>query len=466
MVSFYEGPLNEAIATSVQEAKVLGCFVTDDEEESKLWETDFLQDPIVTSLLSSQTVLLRLIAGSQEAGYLAQIFPIPKTPTFVLINSEARELSLEEVNSNGELKEYMASGISKEEFVRRISVASQSQVPETPSRTASASRNLPQSSNDSPATTSTAPATSNSTTSAPIESPPSASKKGKQPASDPPSVQSTKKEDPQKKAVDTKYALQRKKELEDARKERERILARVEADKAARRHEAELRSKSRANVLAHQQEEATKAQSSSNSQSKKPAHRECALQVRMFDGSTIRSKFPSSGTIRADVRKWVDANLEGDVPYNFKQVLTPLPNKDISLNEEEQDFQYLGLTPSATLILVPVKEFTEAYGSGGATGLIYKGASLGLGIVSGGVGLVTGTLGSIFGPGGANAGESAQQQPSGEGSTTSGSAVSGSSRIKVRTLRDQADGQNEQKFYNGNSLRLEPRRDDDKDKDN
>ncbi|CAG8951840.1 hypothetical protein HYFRA_00005644 [Hymenoscyphus fraxineus] len=461
MVSFYEGPLNEAIATSVQESKVLGCFVTDDEEESKLWETDFLQDPIVgaqpmvpvTSLLSSQTVLLRLIAGSQEAGYLAQIFPIPKTPTFVLIK-------------NGELKEYMASGISKEEFVRRISVAFQSQVPETPSRTASASRNLPQSSNDSPATTSTAPVTSNSTTSAPIESPPSASKKGKQPASDPPSVQSTKKEDPQKKAVDTKYALQRKKEIEDARKERERILARVEADKAARRHEAEQRSKSRANVLAHQQEEATKSQSSSNSQSKKPAHKECALQVRMFDGSTIRSKFPSSGTIRADVRKWVDANLEGDVPYNFKQVLTPLPNKDISLNEEEQDFQYLGLTPSATLILVPVKEFTEAYGSGGATGLIYKGASLGLGIVSGGVGLVTGTLGSIFGSGGASSSESAQQQPSGEGSTTSGSAVSGSSRIKVRTLRDQADGQNEQKFYNGNSLSFEPRRDDDKDKDN
>lgn len=153
------------------------------------------------------------------------------------------------------------------------------------------------------------------------------------------------------------------------------------------------------------------------------------------------------------MRKWVDENLEGDVPYNFKQVLTPLPNKDISLNEEEQDFQYLGLTPSATLILVPVKEFTGAYEGGGATGIIYKGASLGYGLVAGGVGLVTGTLGSIFGGGGASENANAQQQPQGgESSTTSGSSVSGPSRIKVRTLRDQTDGQDDQQFYNGNAV--------------
>lgn len=173
----------------------------------------------------------------------------------------------------------------------------------------------------------------------------------------------------------------------------------------------------------------------------------------MFDGSTIRSKFPSSGTLREHVRKWVDENLEGDVPYNFKQVLTPLPNKEISLNEEEQDFQYLGLTPSATLILVPVREFTGAYEGGGATGIIYKGASLGYGIVAGGVGLVTGTLGSIFGGGGGSgSGDTQQQQQDGENSTASGSSVSGPSKIKVRTLRDQTDGTDDQQFYNGNAV--------------
>lgn len=36
-------------------------------------------------MLSGQSILLRLEAGSIEAGYLAAIFPIPKTPTFVVI---------------------------------------------------------------------------------------------------------------------------------------------------------------------------------------------------------------------------------------------------------------------------------------------------------------------------------------------------------------------------------------------
>jgi hypothetical protein len=37
------------------------------------------------SSLLDQTVLLRLKADSEEAGYLAAIFPLPKTPTLVVI---------------------------------------------------------------------------------------------------------------------------------------------------------------------------------------------------------------------------------------------------------------------------------------------------------------------------------------------------------------------------------------------
>ena len=39
----------------------------------------------IKSFLSSDAVLLRLVAGSQEAGYLAAIFPLPKSPTFVIV---------------------------------------------------------------------------------------------------------------------------------------------------------------------------------------------------------------------------------------------------------------------------------------------------------------------------------------------------------------------------------------------
>jgi hypothetical protein len=36
-------------------------------------------------LIESKTIALRLEAQSEEAGYLAAIFPLPKTPTIVII---------------------------------------------------------------------------------------------------------------------------------------------------------------------------------------------------------------------------------------------------------------------------------------------------------------------------------------------------------------------------------------------
>src|SRR5688572_23722112 len=61
----------------------------------------------LADLISTHSVALRLLAGSEEAGYLAQIFPLPKTPTVVIIK-------------NGELKEYLTSGTSREDFVNRV----------------------------------------------------------------------------------------------------------------------------------------------------------------------------------------------------------------------------------------------------------------------------------------------------------------------------------------------------------
>jgi hypothetical protein len=39
----------------------------------------------VAAMMASKTVLLRLLAGSQEAEYLAAICPMPLTPTLVII---------------------------------------------------------------------------------------------------------------------------------------------------------------------------------------------------------------------------------------------------------------------------------------------------------------------------------------------------------------------------------------------
>lgn len=202
-----------------------------------------------------------------------------------------------------------------------------------------------------------------------------------------------------KKAADIKYAQLQKKRQQEARAERERILKRVEDDKAERRAKEALR-KEQARVAAGEQsphEASLTSQSTSIHSASTTRATECAIQVRLFDGTTIRSRFPCHKTLSKDVREWVDSkSANSGVPYNFKQISTPLPNRTIEMSEEEQTLQSLGLVPSATLVLIPIKDYTSAY-QGGATGIVSRGLSAGFGLVTSGLGLVTGTLSSVLG---------------------------------------------------------------------
>jgi hypothetical protein len=129
--------------------------------------------------------------------------------------------------------------------------------------------------------------------------------------------------------------------------------------------------------------------------------------------------------------------------------------KNIETSDEERTLQSLGLTPSATLIILPVTNATNAYE--GNSGIVSRGVSAGYGIVSSGLGLLSGVLGSFLGAGPA--------QPTEEGSHSAPSAAVPSANINVRTLRDHNAGRDEQQFYNGNALNFEPRHDDEDNKD-
>ena len=245
------------------------------------------------------------------------------------------------------------------------------------------------------------------------------------------------------KSADMKYAMMQKKRQQEAREERARILKRVEDDKAERR-EREAQRKSQAKATEQSENEGlTAAVSSSTKPSSSTRPRECALQIRLFDGSTIRSRFSSQSRLGADVRYWIDEQQSVDVPYTFKHVLTPLPNKNISITDEEQSLQSLGLTPSATLILVPVQGYTTAYEDGTATGIVLRGIAAGYGLVSSGVGIVTGALGSFLGGGGPT--------PTQERHENAPPTAHPGPAINVRTLRDQ-DRRDDQQFYNGNAV--------------
>ena len=266
--------------------------------------------------------------------------------------------------------------------------------------------------------------------------------KGKAPADSNPQGKAPDKATPS--SADMKYALMQKKRQQDAKDERARILKRVEDDKAQRRQDAaERKAIAKADAKSESQSSVT-VPSSSRSNHPSTRSAECAVQVRLFDGSTIRSRFPSSGNLRVHVRQWIDEKQERDTPYVFKQVLTPLPNKNISISEEEETLQTLGLTPSATLILIPVDSYTSAYEGGAGGGIVYRSAAAGYNMVSSGLGMVTGALGSLLGGGAA--------APVQEERENARSASTPSTSINVRTLRDQQRS-DDQQFYNGNAVR-------------
>ncbi|MCJ1248615.1 hypothetical protein MMC30_005833 [Trapelia coarctata] len=258
-----------------------------------------------------------------------------------------------------------------------------------------------------------------------------------------------------------KYAqLQKKRQLQE-RQERERILRVIENDKAERKHKEELRK-----ALAAAQAGSEVSDGAAGlvdcqlaDEMKQPRSRPsntCAVQVRLFDGSTIRSTFPLDQTLRKNVRQWLnDQKADNDVPYTFRQILAPLPNRPISISEEEESLQSLGLTPSATLVMVPVQSYSAAYDPG--QGYVAKGLSAGYNLASGCIGVVTGAIETFLGVGNGTA------VTTQTGSTTRGGTqadpTDSSPGINIRTLRDQTN-RDEQQFYNGNQLNFEPRRDD------
>ncbi|KAL6410210.1 UBX domain-containing protein 7 [Ilyonectria robusta] len=433
---FYQGTLQDGISTAVGQQKLVLCFVTDESEESTQWENEFLLDESLSKLIKDQSVALRLTAGSDEAGYLAQIFPLPRTPTVVIIQ-------------NGELKEYITPGTTKEDFFRRIQ-------------------------NAFSATSSSAPVSASTSTPQPEPAPAASSSQGVSPSGESSTSENvrrilteraaklkTQKEEAERKAkeqakeernkakakgkadaeagaktdnaVAHKAAEAVKKKRQEQQEERRRILKRIEDDKAERR----LRAQAREQMRTEDVKGGDVASSLVNApESKLPSTTKASgmtsLQVRMFDGSTLRSRFKTTSPLKT-IRSWVDENrTDGSQPYTFKQVLTPSPNKTIDETEENKSVGELGLSPSSTLVLIPVKNFTSAYDAS-SQNIVSRFFAFILGIFSWFFGL--------FSSGDARA-------PAGAGEDSAGSSQDQS---RIQSFGNQNDRQRDQQLYNGNS---------------
>ena len=301
--------------------------------------------------------------------------------------------------------------------------------------------------------------------------PPSSNAKGKQKATSPAPQPASSTSDAQKAA---REAARKKKEEE--KEELARIKARIEADKVERKAQAEARKAERERLAQPDTRTPPPTTTSSRGTNAKDVH----LNVRMFDGATIRSTFPRTAKLQDDVRPWIDREFvaraetpnEQHPPYYFKQILAPLPSRELSAGEENQTLGDIDLAPSATLILLPVKGYTDAYS--GNTGGIVGGAAGGVFNIVGGafnlagsaVGYMSNTLSSVLGGSGNAQQESQQQQQrqqqqqqqqqqptEGRSLGNTSQEPSSSASIRVRTLADQRsrEPRNEQ-FYNGNQV--------------
>ncbi|CAK3792073.1 ubx domain-containing [Lecanosticta acicola] len=261
------------------------------------------------------------------------------------------------------------------------------------------------------------------------------------------------------------WIVQQKKRKDEAKRDRERVLAQIEADKQERKSRFLRPQGAPSEPLSPSADAASKRRLGAGGM--------CSLQVRLFDGSSIKGRFEPSATLATNVRDWIkETTIESgvkeaaDVPFTFKQILAPQPSRSIEISEEHQTVSELGLTPTATLVLVPISGYTEAY-SGSGRGYMSSALHTAYGIASTASSIASSLLSNVPGFGApptanAQSASSERLEPSG----SSDSSMSGSSAsIKVKTLADKRAGalkgeERQAEFYNGNSSAFEGRNDD------
>ena len=263
------------------------------------------------------------------------------------------------------------------------------------------------------------------------------------------------------------HAQQQRKRKQEARQERERILKIIENDKLERRHQSQLQREY--NETRGGQKTSARTEAPVKACASSPVT-ECALRVRLLDGSSINTDFPASQNLHIHVRKWIDSERkDGDAPYSFKQIMAPGRNRAIEVSQEMESLQVLGLVPNATLLMVPAKGVSAAYASNARNGVVGRvvvsatraGAAI-YGFIWSLWAIVTGALWTFLGIGNRPAPPRRDQAAERRARKTlaetraesivktSGVTVTGN----VRTLRDRDERKDDRQFYNGNQVRI------------
>jgi hypothetical protein len=346
---------------------------------------------------------------------------------------------------SAQLREYIAAGTSKEEFVRRLSVAlgGQPPMPVTSSSQGQATPDPPADDQRSAAVQALLVERAQR-----LEADKKAKEAADKAAKEARAKQRRELSDARhssESSAEAGYAQMVKKRKKEASDERRRILQRIEDDKQERREREAQERQARLLLSANQDPDEAQRSSIVGPPVPLPSRSDgphCNLQVRLLDGSRIRARFPSDQTLSEHVRKWVDENrTDGDDPYTFRILLTPLPNKAIEPAEESETLRNLGLTPSATLLLVPVVRAATAFERSG--GFLWQGWDWVWTMFM----LLFGLPGRLFGRRAV-----AHEEPQYEEIPLENLDDRGSARRRVRGFDDPSARRRDQQLYNGNSV--------------
>ncbi|KXS95911.1 hypothetical protein AC578_5200 [Pseudocercospora eumusae] len=524
---FHDGDLQSGISRAIAEQKLVGLFIwQNDNEESQRWEEKWLmsrtQGLAVVDLFATKAVLMKIEYQSQEMGFLGAFCSITTAPTFVVIDKGQVLEKIERGVSQQEFVERISKALGLEMYTMRksdldfmrsnaltpenagsSSTAAGAASTETPSESGiatpasqdlistSSAQQDQATSNREPAPA-TLPTTNGMSTLFPSRAErleaeklkreaaekaertarANARRKEAEAAASPKGDKGKGKasESSEKEKARRDWLVQQKQRKYEAKRERERILAQIEADKQERKSRFQRPQTEAASspLLSPSVDAASKRRAGAGGM--------CSLLIRLFDGSSIKGRFEPSATLARTVRDWIKSTTAqqgntnaADIPFTFKQIMAPHPSRNIEISEEHQSLMELGLTPNATLVLAPVAGYTEAYSSGGR-GYMSSTLHYTYALANGATSMLGSALSYVlgFGATGTDTSTSSRETSSDESLGFGNDGTSDRTSIKVKTLADQraeaAKKDQSAEFYNGNSSAFEGRKDEDEGK--
>lgn len=327
-------------------------------------------------LLVDHAVALRVVKGTQDYTFFSQVFKVDSLPSIYLIDKGVVRAVFEKEDAS----------LTTHTFADRVALLMGSNSADTNHHSEVTGTAAPEETateetqNHSPSPEEPSPAAPQLPTQAASDTTDLRPRQSSTPSTHKTPTQSPSRPNPTQShdASAKQYQETLRKQRIKEREERNRILKLLESDREERRRQAAMRQKTPDSVSSTPTP-VDSPRPGFTSQSKNKTNKnlkECALLIRLFDGTPLKHKFRADETL-IDVRAWVDeSRTDGTHPYSFFQ---PMCRKTYGDGEESNSLLELDLAPSASLVLKPATgSISSAYEGGAAGGpyeLLHKGAT-------------------------------------------------------------------------------------------